>query len=40
MAVRLEITELTSADSFTFLSQVTTETIVEELPRDEFEVEG
>ena len=40
MAVRLEITDLSSADSFSFLSRDTQAVDIEERPRDEFEVEG
>jgi hypothetical protein len=40
MAVRLEVTDLTSSDSFSFLSRDVQAVDVEERPRDEFEVEG
>jgi hypothetical protein len=40
MAVRLEITDLSNADSFSFLSKTSAAVEVEERPKDEFEVEG
>jgi hypothetical protein len=40
MAVRLEITDLSSAESFSFLSSTTEAVEVQDRPKDEFEVEG